>query len=88
MCWPSPWTTASLPAIKQNIIKVVDILAVDHLFFKPARAFMTRMYREAVFGDLNKHARNYITRISDVCLSCISVVNTVAARLACNTASR
>jgi hypothetical protein len=67
---------------KQNIIKVVDILAVDHIFFKPARAFMTRMYREAVFGDLNKARGNYITRISDVCLSCISVVNTCAARLA------
>jgi hypothetical protein len=67
---------------KQNIVKVVDILAVDHLFFKPAQAFMTRMYREAVFGDLNKPRGNYITRISDVCLSCISVVNTSAARLA------
>src|SRR6516165_11172905 len=67
---------------KQNIVKVVDILAVDHLFFKPARAFMTQMYREAVFGDLNQARGNYITRISDICLSCISVVNTYAARLA------
>jgi hypothetical protein len=67
---------------KQNIIKVVEILAVDHVFFKPARAFMTRMYREAAFGDLNKARGNYATRISDMCLSCISVVNTVAARFA------
>jgi hypothetical protein len=67
---------------KQNIVKVVDMLAVDHLFFKPARAFMTRMYKEAVFGDLNQTRGNYITRISDICLSCISVVNTCAARLA------
>jgi hypothetical protein len=67
---------------KANIVKVVDLLEVDHLFFKPARAFMTRMYRAAVFGDLNKTRGNYITRISDVCLSCISVVNTYAARLA------
>jgi len=67
---------------KQNIVKVVEMLAVDHLFFKPARAFMTRMYREAVFGDLNQARGNYITRISDICLSCISVVNTCAARLA------
>ncbi len=67
---------------KQNIVKVVDLLEVDHLFYKPARAFMTRMYREAVFGDLNKTRGNYSTRISDVCLSCISVVNTSAARLA------
>jgi tRNA(Ile)-lysidine synthase TilS/MesJ len=67
---------------KQNIVQVVDLLGVDHLFFKPARCFMTRMYREAVFGDLNRIRGNYITRISDVCLSCISVVNAVAARLA------
>jgi len=67
---------------KENIVRVVDILEVDHFFFKPARTFMTRMYREAVFGDLNQSRGNYITRISDVCLSCISVVNTCAARLA------
>jgi hypothetical protein len=67
---------------KRNIVKVVDILQVDHLFFKPARSFMTRMYKEAIFGDLNKGRGNYNTRISDVCLSCISVVNTCAARLA------
>lgn len=67
---------------KQNIVQVVDLLEVDHLFFKPARAFMTRMYREAVFGDLNRARGNYSARISDVCLSCISVVNAIAARLA------
>lgn len=67
---------------KRNIIRVVDLLGVDHQFFKPARAFMTRMYRSAIFGDLNQPRGNYATRISDVCLSCISVVNTWAARLA------
>ncbi len=67
---------------KENIVKAVDVLEVDHLFFKPARAFMTRMYREAVFGDLNQARSNFSTRISDICLSCISVVNTTAARLA------
>ena len=67
---------------KQNITRVVELLAVDHLFFKPSRDFMNRMYREAIFGDLNKPRGNYSTRISDVCLSCISVVNAQAARLA------
>jgi hypothetical protein len=67
---------------KENILRVVELLEVDHFFFKPARTFMTRMYKEAVFGDLNQARGNYITRISDVCLSCISVVNTCAARLA------
>ena len=67
---------------KQNITRVVELLGVDHLFFKPSRTFMNRMYRQAIFGDLNKPRGNYATRISDVCLSCISVVNTQAARLA------
>lgn len=67
---------------KINIVKAVEMLQVDHLFFKPSREFMSRMYRQAIFGDLNKPRGNYITRISDVCLSCISVVNTYAARLA------
>lgn len=67
---------------KSNIIKVVDVLQVDHVFFKPSRDFMTRMYRQSIFGDLNAPRGNYNTRISDVCLSCISVVNTYASRLA------
>lgn len=67
---------------KDNILKMVDVLQVDHLFFRPSREFMTQMYRQAIFGDLNKSRGNYQTRISDVCLSCISVVNTYAARLA------
>jgi tRNA(Ile)-lysidine synthase TilS/MesJ len=67
---------------KANITKIVDRLHVDHLFFKPARQFMTRMYRQAILGDLNEPRGNYYTRISDVCLSCITVVNVHAARLA------
>jgi hypothetical protein len=67
---------------KANIVRAVEMLQVDHLFFKPSRGFMTQMYRQAIFGDLNKPRGNYVTRISDVCLSCISVVNTYAARLA------
>jgi hypothetical protein len=67
---------------KANITRVADLLAVDHIFFKPSRAFMTRMYRQAALGDLNRPRGNYATRISDICLACISVVNAHAARLA------
>ena len=67
---------------KENILRVVDILDVDHLFFRPSRQFMVQMYRQAIFGDLNSNRGNYQTRISDVCLACISIVNTHAARLA------
>src|SRR5262249_9440133 len=44
---------------KNNIVQCCDILRVDHLFFKPAKTFMTRMYKEAIFGDLNKARGNY-----------------------------
>lgn len=67
---------------KANISTVAELLDVDHMFFKPSRQFMSRMYREAVLGDLHEGRGNYMTRISDVCLSCISVVNAYAARLA------
>jgi hypothetical protein len=67
---------------KRNIVRAVEALDVDHLFFKPSRRFMTEMYRQSIFGDLNAPRGNYSARISDVCLSCISVVNTHASRLA------
>ena len=67
---------------KANIRKVVGILEVDHLFFRPSPAWMRRSYRQAILGNLNGPRGNYSTRISDVCLSCISLVNAQAARLA------
>ena len=67
---------------KANIARVAELLDVDHLFFRPSQQFMTRMYRQAVVGDLHEGRGNYQTRISDICLACISVVNAYAARLA------
>jgi hypothetical protein len=67
---------------KDNILKIVEVLGVDHVFFKPSARWMKRSYRQAILGDLNAPRGNYSTRISDVCLSCISLVNAQAARLA------
>jgi hypothetical protein len=67
---------------KLNIQKLVDMLGVDHIFYRPSSKFMSKMYRESMTGDLNKGRGSYTTRISDACLSCISLVNTHAARLA------
>lgn len=67
---------------KRNIFKVLDQLGVDHLFVRPSAAWIKNSYRQAILGDLNAPRGNYSTRISDVCLSCISLVNAQAARLA------
>ncbi|MBI3558081.1 MAG: hypothetical protein HY074_17595 [Deltaproteobacteria bacterium] len=67
---------------KQNIKKVTTALSVDHVFYSPSPAFMKKMYVESMLGELNKNRGSYKTRISDACLSCISLVNTHAARMA------
>lgn len=67
---------------KDNIRKVVETLEVDHVFYKPNAEFMRKMYVSSMLGELNKGRGNYKTRISDACLSCISLVNTYAAKLA------
>lgn len=67
---------------KTNIRTVVDLLGVDHIFYAPSSAFMKKMYRASMLGTFNAQRGNYKTRISDACLSCISLVNTYAAKLA------
>lgn len=67
---------------KRNIEAVVDKLGVDHIFLRPKKKFMTRVYTEAMFGSLNEGRGMYETRISDTCLSCITLINTQAAKLA------
>lgn len=68
-------------AIK-NINKVVENLNIDHFMVKPKKSFIDKMYSRAMFGDLNKDVVGYRTRISDACLSCISLVNSTAYNLA------
>jgi hypothetical protein len=67
---------------KSNIETIVDNLGVDHIFWRPAARFMSTMYRAAMSGELNAARKNYQTRISDACLACISLVNTVAVNIA------
>ncbi len=57
-----------------------DALGVDHIFFKPAFGFMQRMYRASLGGSLQVKAA--IKRASEVCNSCINLVNTCAVNVA------
>jgi tRNA(Ile)-lysidine synthase TilS/MesJ len=64
----------------ENCKKVTDALGVDHIFYKPAFGFMRKMYTESLNGGV--HAPASIKRASDVCSSCINLINTQMIKLA------
>jgi len=66
---------------KSNINYVTSQLGVDHIFFKPSMIFQKKMFQAAMTDDLNRYKGSYQTRISDTCLSCISLVNNTAVKL-------
>lgn len=68
--------------VKRNINRLVDALGIDHFLYRPSQKFISKMYRAAIVGTLHGDGDSHKTRISDVCLACISVVNTQAARIA------
>jgi hypothetical protein len=53
---------------------VSDALGVDHIFFKPAFGIMQQIYLRSLRGGV--HAPSAIKRASDVCGSCINLINT------------
>lgn len=57
-----------------NCRRVSDTLGVDHIFFKPAFGFMQRLYTRSLRGGV--HVPSAIKRASDVCGSCINLINT------------
>ncbi len=56
-----------------NCRNLTDAIGVDHVFFKPAFAFMQRMYTQSLDGGV--HVGSAIKRASAVCNSCIGLVN-------------
>lgn len=70
------------PVAFENIRLMTAALDVDHQFIAIRPSFMKRMYKSSLFGDLNKDISGYQTRISGSCLSCISLINSVAYNLA------
>ena len=68
--------------VKRNINRVVDALGVDHIYYRPSQPFLTKLFRLSVVDGLHGETAGYQTRISDICLSCITLVNTHAAKIA------
>lgn len=64
----------------ENCRRVVDFLNVDHLVFRPASKFMKRLYTESFKGGV--HVRSAATRASEICNSCIRLINTEMIRIA------
>lgn len=64
----------------ENCRKVVETLNVDHIFFKPASKFMKSLYSESYKGGI--HIRAAATRASEICNSCIKLINTEMIRTA------
>ena len=64
-----------------NGLAVTAALGVDLVTFRPAPAFMNRLYRESATRD-DLHAPAAIKRASATCSSCIQLVNTQMIRIA------
>jgi hypothetical protein len=63
-----------------NIRRVTDALNVDHLLIKPAFKFMRNLYTESMKGGVHPPAA--ALRASDVCNSCISLINNQMIKIA------
>lgn len=66
---------------RANGLAVTAALGVDLVCFRPAPAFMNRLYRESATRD-DVHAPSAIKRASATCSSCIQLVNTYMIRVA------
>jgi hypothetical protein len=63
----------------RNMKRITDALGVDHVMYRPARRFMTRIYSVSLQEPFDQETTKYST---SGCGSCISVVLAAGARLA------
>lgn len=68
------------PTAFENCRRVLDSLGVDHLIYRPNFGFMKRVYRESLKGEVHVPAAR--ARASDVCNSCIKLINIVMVKTA------
>lgn len=64
----------------ENCRLITRSLGVDHIFFTPNHGFMTQMYRESLRNP--PHTRAAASRASDICNSCIGLINNVMVKYA------
>lgn len=66
---------------KKNCDTVTSALSVDHVVFKPSSDFMNKMYVQSVRSP-EVHTKAAIKRASNVCNSCINLINIHMIKLA------
>ena len=64
----------------KNIGRIVDRLGVDHVTIRPSKSFMKELVRASAIHAI--YHPKFLTRISSICNSCISLVNIMALRTA------
>lgn len=64
----------------QNIHNVVEILGVDHIFFKPSFPVLAKIFRTCATEDI--FPPKTLERASTICTSCMAIVKSTALRLA------
>jgi PP-loop superfamily ATP-utilizing enzyme len=68
------------PVALENIQRVVNLLGIDHITYKPSLPFMKELFRVSSLEPL--YNISSLTRVSANCNSCISIVNITALKLA------
>lgn len=63
----------------ENIQRVVDKLGVDHWIYRPSNRHYNAIAKASAEHDV--YNKKTLTRISSICNSCISIVNTTALKL-------
>ena len=66
---------------RENCEVITSTLGVDYLVIKPATSFMRNMYLESV-KNTEIHAESAIKRASNICNSCINLINVQMIRVA------
>jgi tRNA(Ile)-lysidine synthase TilS/MesJ len=64
----------------ENCRSICDQLGVDHLLYKPSKKFMDKLIAESAYGGL--HVGGAIMRASDICNSCINLINSYMIKIA------
>ncbi len=68
------------PQAFRNIGKVVDALAVDHVYFRPRSDLIKQIFREALTND-KLLSKSLLPYASQCCLSCIATVLSTALKM-------
>jgi hypothetical protein len=68
------------PVAMENIRRMVEVIGVDHIFFKPRFELLKKIFAKAATEVF--YSRKSLERASTICTSCIGIVKFVTLRIA------